>query len=103
VALVVTNGDARFVAATEGAPTLLRDRAGHFFAVAAGGELPARLAVAGRAALAEATRDGGGRAAALDLLAADALITLALLVTAADDPMQLGRMSQALRTEVTSA
>ncbi len=63
---------------------------------AGAGDVVTRLADAGRAALAAATRDGAGRAAALDLLAADALITLALLATAERDPAALGRAAAQL-------
>jgi hypothetical protein len=58
------------------------------FALSASGASPAEaLAAAGRAALERVLAHPGDRSAALDLLAADALITLALLAqaeTAAD-------------------
>lgn len=47
------------------------------------------LALAATAALDEAVRRPEGRGAALDLLAADALITLALLAQAEADPSRL--------------
>ena len=74
----IVSHDAWFVARTAGAPAVLRERAAMFFAAERGDELVERLSAAGDRALAAATaarsRDG-----ALDLLAADALITLALL------------------------
>jgi hypothetical protein len=47
------------------------------------------LAAAATAALDAVARQPEGRAAALDLLAADALITLALLAQAESDPSRL--------------
>lgn len=80
-----------------GAPPLLAERAGHFVAAAAGGQLPGRLAAAGGAALAAAEAQGPERAAALDLLAADALITLALLAVAEREPGDLAPIAARLR------
>jgi len=51
--------------------------------------LPQAFASAATAALEEAGRQPEGRGAALDLLAADALVTLALLAQAEADPSQL--------------
>ena len=96
-------GDAWFAAHTAGAPHALRGRAGEFFAQAAAGDLASRLAHAARAALAAATRDNAGRAAALDLLAADALITLALLHAAEVEPAHLGAAAAGLRLQATPA
>ena len=90
-----------FALHTDGAPEALRARAEQFFNATAPGDLVARCAGAGRAALAEAARDGAARAAALDLLAADALITLALLRAAQDDPANLGQAAAELRRQVT--
>ena len=87
---------------TAGAPEALRVRAARFFDDAADGMLVDRLAAAGGDALAEATRDGARRAAALDLLAADALITLALLRAAEIDPANLGRAAANLRQQATA-
>jgi len=47
------------------------------------------LAAAARAALDQALASSGGRAVALDLLAADALVTLALLAQAEQAPQRL--------------
>jgi hypothetical protein len=54
------------------------------------------LATAATRALLEVLRQPAGRAAALDLLAADALITLALLAQAQADPARLGQFATAL-------
>ena len=55
-----------------------------------------RLAEAGRRALAGVLAHPGDREAALDLLAADALITLALLARAEAAPGELGEFAAAL-------
>lgn len=94
--------DEWFDQATAGAPPVLRERASEFFD-AASGELPDRLAAASGAALSAASDRAGGRAAALDLLAADGLITLALLATAQRAPEQLGRVAESLRQQATVA
>ncbi len=92
-----------FAARTVGAPEALRVRAEQFFTAATADELGQRLALAGSGALTAAARDGADRAAALDLLAADALITLALLRAAEEDPANLGHAAAALRLQVTSS
>ncbi len=89
--------DEWFADRTVGAPEALRRRAELFFTNAASGDLASRLSDAGRAALTAAMSDGAGRAAALDLLAADALITLALLAANERDPGALARDAAALR------
>lgn len=58
--------------------------------------LPVALASAATAALDEVTRQPEGRGAALDLLAADALVTLALLAQAETDPSQLRAFATSL-------
>jgi hypothetical protein len=88
---------------TAGAPPALRQRAGEFLDRAPRGDRTRRLAAAGNAALAEAVRDGADRTAALSLLAADALITLALLSAATSDPGGLGHAATALRVQATGA
>ncbi len=95
--------DAWFATRTTGAPDVLRRRAEYFYTQAPSGDLGSRLATAGGAALAQATRDDAGRAAALDLLAADALITLALLLAAEREPTTLGAVAAELRLQATSA
>lgn len=64
-------------------------------AAAAGAPFPAALAEAGRAALARVVDHPGDRSVALDLLAADALITLALLAQAQVAPERLGEFAAA--------
>ena len=53
------------------------------------------LAEAGRAALEQVVNHPGDRSVALDLLAADALITLALLAQAQGAPERLGEFATA--------
>lgn len=81
---------------TAGAPEVLRERAAAFHA-AASGDGATRLANAGVAALAAAIASGTTRAAALDLLAADGLITLALLAESERDPAGLEAAARVLR------
>lgn len=100
--MIDLSADAWFAAHTIGAPGALRQRSGHFFKHELHGDLASRLARAGDAALTEATRDGAGRAAALDLLAADALITLALLLVAESDPAKLGDAAAGLRRQAAA-
>lgn len=73
---------------------------------AAGGPdaLAERLAGAARSALTAAAAQSGGRAAALDLLAADALVTLALLRQAEEEPAMLQAFAtRLLELEFTAA
>ncbi len=88
--------DAWFRERTAGAPDVLRERAGTFHDMAADTGA-ARLATAGAAALDAAITAGTTRAAALDLLAADGLITLALLAESERDPAGLEEAARALR------
>ncbi|HEY3935103.1 MAG TPA: hypothetical protein VGL65_10875 [Gemmatimonadales bacterium] len=91
-------------ARTEGAPAQLKERAAAFFAATpACGDLVARLSEAGGAALDAAIDGGADRAAALDLLAADALITLALLAAAEHNAATLGTTATALRLRASTA
>ena len=99
--MTVEEGVVWFAEHTDGAPDALRVRSKRFFDEAANGDLVSRLAAASQAALEAATADGTVRAAALDLLAADALITLALLRSAAENPAGLGRAASALRHQAT--
>ena len=74
---------------TSRAPEALRSRVRrHLTETAAGSVNPApeALAAAGRAALEQVLVHPGDRTVALDLLAADALVTLALLAQAQRDP-----------------
>lgn len=85
------------------APAALAANARRFLARVAG-EAPeaARLAEAGRLALASGLGQGGERDGALDLLTADALITLALLAQSSSAPGTLGAFAEGL-VEAASA
>jgi hypothetical protein len=74
---------------TSQAPTALRARVRQYALVATGASLPHILATAGQTALDQVLSHPGDRSAALDLLAADALITLALLAQAETNPDRL--------------
>ena len=71
------------------APAALRERVEQYAQEASGPTLPYLLGTAGRRALEQALSRSGDRSAALDLLAADALITLALLAQAEGAPNRL--------------
>jgi hypothetical protein len=65
---------------------------------------PEAFADAGRRALALVLAGGGDRSVALDLLAADALVTLALLAQAQQAPERLGTFAATLlRSDPTAA
>ncbi len=64
--------------------------------VKSGTDTPQALARIANETLRAVIRGAGDRGAALDLLAADALITLALLAQAESDPGQLGQLSAQL-------
>ena len=88
---------------TADAPAALRARVRQYALAAPPTELlPAALALAGREALDRVASHPGDRSVALDLLAADALITLALLAQAQRAPAELGAFAtsvlQAVRT-----
>lgn len=74
---------------TSQAPTALRARVAEYALQARGSSLPHVLANAGQTALTQVLSHSGDRSAALDLLAADALITLALLAQAESRPDRL--------------
>jgi hypothetical protein len=74
---------------TSQAPAVLRARVEQFARAASGPTLPRVLATAGHAALDRVLAHSGDRSVALDLLAADALITLALLAQAQTAPERL--------------
>ena len=92
-----------FAARTEGAPARLVAASAGWLHASAGATVGDRLTDAGHRALGAAIAAGATRDAALDLLAADALITLALLAGAEDDPMALRERAVAIRAAVTSA
>jgi hypothetical protein len=74
---------------TSQAPTALRARVREYALQASGSSLPQLLAAAGHTALDQILAHPGDRSAALDLLAADGLITLALLAQAETRPDRL--------------
>lgn len=77
-----------------GAPEPLRECAARYFQQTAdGGRLPVRLADSARAALSAVLARPGDRSVALDLLAADALVTLALKAQAGASPGELDRFA----------
>ena len=80
-----------------GAPAALRARAEFYLQRQPDHPEPAAvLASAARDALAATLARPGSRAVALDLLAADALVTLALKARAATDPAGLGGFAEEL-------
>ena len=74
---------------TVAAPPALRARVLQYLSTSAREPLPNQLAVAADSALARVLSHPGDRSVALDLLAADALITLALLAQAQTAPDRL--------------
>jgi len=74
---------------TVAAPPALRARVRQYLSTSTKEPLPNQLAVAADSALARVLSHPGDRSVALDLLAADALITLALLAQAQTAPDQL--------------
>lgn len=87
-----------FAVHSAGAPAPLRDRAAHYLTAHPAPEPRAeRLAEAAAAALAIVLSHPGDRSAALDLLAADALVTLALKARAAERPAELAEFAAELR------
>ena len=85
-------------ARSTGAPAALRHRVRQYLdSIPKGPDLPADLAAAAGRALEATIQGGGSRAAALDLLAADALVTLALQAQAEEDPAGLAAFARQLR------
>jgi hypothetical protein len=74
---------------TAHAPSALRARVRQYLPANVGAPTPVEMAAAADAALAQVLTHPGDRSVALDLLAADALITLALLGQAQTAPEQL--------------
>src|SRR5882724_6751857 len=86
---------------TADAPAALRARVReHALAAPPTEPLPAALALAGRTALDRVVSHPGDRSVALDLLAADALITLALLAQAQHAPEGLGEFAASILQSV---
>lgn len=81
---------------TRRAPAALRARVLEYLIPGESGEPAAVLAAAGRRALDRVLVRQGDRSVALDLLAADALITLALLAEAEHRPERLGDFAAGL-------
>lgn len=79
---------------TARAPEALRRQVAGYAAAAGGAGVADGLAEAGRAALRRALEQGDDRSAALDLLAADALVTLALLARAEQHPEGLAAFAR---------
>ena len=91
-----------FEAESLGAPVVLRERAARYLAARPASADPAvELAAAAEAALRTSLAHSSGREAALDLLAADALVTLALKARAALDPGGLEAFAARLRAAAT--
>jgi hypothetical protein len=87
----VSDLEAWLAAHTAGAPPALRTRAEEYLArTPAEGSRSTRLAAAATLALDHVLGQGRARAAALDLLTADGLLTLALLSQAETAPGELG-------------
>jgi hypothetical protein len=74
---------------TSQAPAALRARVKHYALAASGDSLSSALSTAAQSALDRVLSHPGDRSAALDLLSADALITLALLAEAQSAPGHL--------------
>lgn len=86
------------------APDALRRRVHHHLSDLADDATPEALAEAGRGALAQVLDHAGDRTVALDLLAADALVTLALLAQAQRNPARLaGFAAEVLRAGMADA
>jgi hypothetical protein len=82
---------------TAAGPTELRERVmEHAAAVSEGGSLAEHLALAAERVLAIVEEHPGDRSIALDLLAGDALVTLALLAQAETAPESLGSFAEGL-------
>jgi len=79
-----------------GAPEPLRERAARYLAARDEPELAARLGAAAGAALRQVLAGRGDRDVALDLLAADALVTLALKARALEQPAALAEFAASL-------
>jgi hypothetical protein len=89
---------------TSQAPPALRNRVRQHAAAASAPTVSNALAAAAHSALARVLAHPGDRSVALDLLAADALITLALLAQAETAPQELEEFAiSVLRTRTPDA
>ncbi len=86
-----------------GAPVELVDRASEFVGGVRSATTPAALSEAARRALDAALARTAGRGSALDLLAADALVTVALAAQVEADPAGLERFARGLRERDSGA
>lgn len=87
---------------TARAPAALRSRVRDYLPGSTAAT-PEVLAGSGRAALDRVLARDGDRSVALDLLAADALVTLAFLVLAQTSPERLGSFAAAVLRDVSPA
>lgn len=87
---------------TGAAPAVLRERIMQHVSRVGTLDMPGALARAGASALRDVTDTPGERSVALDLLAADGLITLAMLWCAEYDAASLGSVARSL-TEPAAA
>lgn len=89
---------------TAGAPDALCERVLAWAALTDPGQpIPERLSRAGQAALEAVLHSGPDRSVALDLLAADALVTLAFLAQAESDPGKLQVCAHQVRIGTSAA
>ncbi len=95
--------DSWFREHSAGAPTPLQQRAEYYLERRNESGISNRLAAAARAALGAVLTHRGDRSVALDLLAADALVTLALKASALEDPAGLARFAAELRSRHETA
>jgi hypothetical protein len=87
---------------TARAPEALRNRVrDHVEGAGSDSATPETLARSGRRALDRVLARAGDRSVALDLLAADALVTLALLAQAQSSPERLGDFAAAVLRDVS--
>ncbi|HTL06337.1 MAG TPA: hypothetical protein VL241_11355 [Gemmatimonadales bacterium] len=94
----MTEAQRWFAQHSAGAPAPLRQRAaGYLAAEPATSGVAEQLAESAAAALDRVLAHPGDRRVALDLLAADALVTLALKARAAEDPAGLAEFAAGLR------
>lgn len=93
----MTDLAAWYAVRSHGAPEVLRARVEQYLAATPeDASRPEVLGAAAAQALAAVVAQGRDRAAALDLLAADALVTLSLLAQSEESPATLGRFAEHL-------
>jgi hypothetical protein len=101
----MTGPDVWLAERIDGAPAVLKARAEQAVLEVGsrGGSLAQRLVAASRLVLKTASVGGAGRSAAIELLSADALLTLALLCKAERSPQDLGAFAEAVRMTATTS